>query len=69
MKKSEAVTKLAIYIARQAVSSGNHNIDLSWLSISDLIDHITQELGMLPPTSKLSKLNTFDNSWEPEDNE
>lgn len=34
----------------------------------DILDKI-EELGMLPPTSKLSKLDTFDNSWEPEDNE
>lgn len=57
MKRSDAVVKIAMNVAKQAVESGNHNVDLSWLSIIDLVDYITQEVGMLPLTG----------AWEPED--
>lgn len=65
MTKDEATVKLAMWIATQAIKSGAHNVDLSWLSIGDMLDFLTSEsVGMHPPYTKLDKLNGYDFTWE-----
>lgn len=47
MKRSEMVKEISLNIARQATTSGNHDIDLTWLDVEKVLDRIEQ-LGMLP---------------------
>lgn len=52
-------------IAYQALSSGNANVDISWISVDDILREIENQ-GMLPPRSDLPKLGISDNAWESE---
>jgi hypothetical protein len=65
MKRNNMVAIMALDIARQAIESGNSDVDLSWLSVSDLLDRI-EEAGMVPPPHLLSFFGVTDNSWEEE---
>lgn len=57
---------IAFNIAYQALSSGNSNADISWISVDDLLNEIESQ-GMLPPRTELPKLGISDNAWESED--
>lgn len=57
---------IAFNIAYQALSSGNANADISWISVDDLLSEIENQ-GMLPPRTELPKLGISDNAWESED--
>jgi len=66
MKRSDMVNRIALNIAYQAISSGNTDIDLSWLDADKILLDI-EKAGMLPPTIKLPAFGIQDNAWESED--
>jgi hypothetical protein len=68
MKKSEVIKEISLNIARQAITSGNHEIDLTWLDVEKVLDKI-EELGMLPPRwyDKYGAYEMYRYTWEPED--
>lgn len=57
---------IAFNIAYQAISSGNANADISWISVEEILKEIENQ-GMLPPRTDLPKLGISDNAWELED--
>ena len=56
MKKSEAIDML--YECEWNLGNKEYT--------EKLLDFIVNEMGFLPPTIKLSKINAFDNGWEDE---
>jgi hypothetical protein len=48
MKRSEMVELMALAIAKQAITSGNHNVDISWINVDALLDEM-EKAGMQPP--------------------
>jgi hypothetical protein len=65
MKRSMMLKIIALNIGMQALSTGNANIDISWIDVDDLLKEI-EDQGMLPPRCELPKLGISDNAWEPE---
>lgn len=67
MKRSEALTEIIFWLEQ------TDHINLPTTAGSDfnkaaeeLLSRL-EELGMLPPKTKLNALNIEDNAWEPED--
>jgi hypothetical protein len=56
---------MALDIVRQSIESGNSDVDLSWLDVSQLLERI-EDAGMIPPPHLLSFFGVTDNSWEEE---
>ena len=79
MKRSDAIVTIAMIIAKQAIKAGKHDVDLSWLSVGDLLDGIEKEIGMMPPKTEVifeyygceddepETTTTYVNKWEDED--
>jgi hypothetical protein len=74
MKRSEAVElilskmqhlDLVTEVDRVGGSTSEVN-QVAYSEASQLLEFI-EELGMLPPKTKLNALNIEDNAWEPED--
>jgi len=70
MKRSEMTREISLNIARQAITSGNSEIDLTWLDVEKVLDKI-EELGMLPPKwyDKYGAYEMYRHTWEEEDGE
>jgi hypothetical protein len=68
MKRSEMVELMALTIAKQAITSGNHNVDISWINVDALLGEM-EKAGMQPPEN----YRVHDNGmfiiegWEEED--
>jgi hypothetical protein len=59
MKKSDVINQIAY-----TISSMKHEEDLY---LARVILATIEDMGMLPPKTKLNTLNIEDNAWEPED--
>jgi hypothetical protein len=55
MKRSGMVELMALAIAKQAITSGNHNVDISWINVDALLDEM-EKVGMQPPNVTLDEL-------------
>jgi hypothetical protein len=55
MKRSEMVELMALTIAKQAINSGNHDIDISWINVDALLAKM-EEAGIQPPNATLKEL-------------
>ena len=61
MKKTEAVVKLKELISKHiAVDSCDDK------AVTELLDGIQKEIGMLPPSTYLEMFKVYDNCWEVE---
>ena len=47
MKRSEMVELMALTIAKQAINSGNHDIDISWINVDAVLTEM-EKAGMSP---------------------
>lgn len=62
MKRSEAVNLLLNEIL---INTGKDYKELDYDGASSILTKL-EEIGMLPPTIKLSHINAYDNGWESE---
>lgn len=60
------VSIIALNIAKQGMIKGYGDVDISWISASDILKSLELQ-GMLPPFTYLKELDTLDTAWEPED--
>jgi hypothetical protein len=67
MKRSKMVELMALTIAKQAINSGNHDIDISWINVDALLSEI-EKARMSPPfVNQCDKnLSIIGNNWEEE---
>lgn len=72
MKRSKMVGLMALTIAKQAITSGNHDIDISWINVDALLSEM-EKAGMLPPVVYMIDVEpdwfggeTFTEDWEEE---
>jgi hypothetical protein len=65
MTRNAARAMIALCIARQAIESGNTDVDLSWLSTDEVLQCM-EDVGMLPPKTHLPHIGVIDNMWEEE---
>ena len=72
MKRSEMVELMALTIAKQAINSGNHDIDISWINVDALLSEM-EKAGMRPPVVYMIDVDpdwfggeTFAEDWEEE---
>lgn len=63
MKKSEVIEVISEFLDEHVTQSRGYAWKHSQESAETLLDMLI-ELGMLPPTTKLDKLEGFDNAWE-----
>jgi hypothetical protein len=67
MKRSEMVELMALTIAKQAINSGNHDIDISWINVDAVLTEM-EKAGMSPPFvdqyESDTSLDIVGNRWE-----
>jgi hypothetical protein len=67
MKRSKMVELMALTIAKQAINSGNHDIDISWINVDALLSEI-EKARMSPPFvdqyESDTSLDIVGNRWE-----
>ena len=44
MTRNQMIARIALEVATQAIESGNINVDLTWLSIDNLLKSIEKEM-------------------------
>lgn len=64
MKRSEIISNLAKKLSREYEDNGY--VDECDYKTAEMILNYIEVVGMLPPRTKLSHLDAYDNAWDPE---
>jgi hypothetical protein len=67
MKKSEALKEIIFWLEHTEHIDLPTSISSDFNKAAEELLARLEELGMLPPKTKLNALNIEDNAWEPED--
>ena len=67
MKRSEVLKKLIPFVIGKTTIIQQAHQGIYESQAERLLEFIEKELKMLPPRTKLSHIDAYDNAWDPED--